>query len=101
MIRAGRPSVAADLARARQGVPLPQDLARLGVECGQAATHPEFAAGDAAIDDAVEIERRASDAIAVMPVLDRSAPNLLAGLDVERHDIGIELAGEQQPLAHR
>ena len=86
---------------ARQGIPPPQDLAGLGVERGQAAAHAVFAAGDPAVDDAVIIQRRAGDAVAVLPDLDRRLPHLLAGLDVERHDIGVELAEEQHSLAHR
>jgi hypothetical protein len=35
---------------------------RLGVHCGQAPAHAKLTAGDAAVDDAVVIYRRVSDA---------------------------------------
>ena len=56
---------------------------------------------DATVDDAVVVERRAGDAVAVLPVLDRRLPHLLAGLHVERHDVGVELAEEDHSFAHR
>ena len=83
-----------------QRVPAPQDLAGLGVERGQAAAHAELAAGDAAVDDAVVVERGAGDAVAVLPLLDRRLPHHLAGLHVEGDDIGVELAEEHHALAH-
>src|SRR5262249_30841291 len=91
----------ADFTGAGNRIRPPQDLAGFGVERGQAPAGPEFTAGDPAIDDAVEIERRTGDAIAVVPVLDRRLPRLPTGLDVERHEIGVELADEQHPLTHR
>src|SRR5262249_55856394 len=89
------------LARRWQRVGPPQDLAGLGVHRGQAPAHAEFAAGDAAVDDAVVIYRRVGDPVTVVPVFDRRAPHLLARLHFERHDIRVELAQEQHPLAHR
>jgi hypothetical protein len=35
-----------------------------------------------------------------VPVLYRRPPHLLAGLNVERDDIGVQLTEEQHPLAH-
>src|SRR3984893_1196455 len=98
---AGRPVVAADLARPRQGIPTPQYLAGLGVECRQPAADAKFPAGDTAIDDTVVVEGFAGDPTAVLPYLGRGLLHLFAGLDVERHNIGVELTEEQQAFAHR
>jgi hypothetical protein len=101
VIGAGWPGITADLARTGQCVPAPQDLAGLGVECRQSAAYTELTAGDAAIDDPIEIERRTGDPVAIVPVLNRRLPHLRAGLDVERDHIGVELAEEQHSLTHR
>jgi len=79
MVGARRPGVAPDLARTRQRVPPPQDRTGLCVERGEPAAHAELAASDAAIDDAVIVERRAGDAVAVLPLFDRRLPSELAG----------------------
>src|SRR5207249_5567073 len=83
-----------------QRVPPPHDLATLGVQSGEATAHAELSTGDTAIDDAVVVERRAGDGVAVLPLLDRSLPHHLAGLHVQGHDVGIELAEEELALAH-
>src|SRR5580704_17048798 len=101
MIGTGWPSVAADLARSRERMPTPQDLSGLAVERRQPAAHSKFPARVAAVDDAVVVKRRAGYPVAVVPVLNRRLPHLFAGLDVERDDIGVQLAEEQRPLAHR
>src|SRR5260370_41475381 len=101
MVCAGRPSVAADLARRRQRVSPPQDLAGLGVERGQAPADAEFTAGDAAIDNPVEIERRVGNPVTIVPGFDRGPPHLLSGLDVERDDIRVHLADARHSFAHR
>src|ERR1700733_6538155 len=98
---AGRPAIAADLSRRGGGVPPPQNLTGLGIERGQAAAHSIFTAGDPAVHDAVVIKRCAGDPIAVLPGLDLRTPHFLAGLDVERYDVGIELAEEHHSLPHR
>src|SRR5215469_4425874 len=101
MFGAGRPGVAPGLARRRKRVGPPQDLAGLGVEGGQAAANAELATGDSGVDDPVVIERRIRNPITIVPVLDWRPPHLLAGFDVERDHIGVKLAEEQHPLAHR
>src|SRR5262249_15103612 len=97
----GRPSVAAELSRTRQRVPSPQDLAGLRVQRGQTTADTELAAGDAAVDDAVVVERRAGNGVAVLPLLEGGLPRDLARFHVQGHHGRIELAKEQQPLAHR
>src|SRR5215472_10161773 len=101
MFGADRPGVASGFARRRQRVGPPQDLAGFGVEGGQSAANAELATSDAGIDDPVVIERRIRNPVTIVPVLDRRPPYLLAGLDVERDHIGVELSQEQHPLAHR
>src|SRR6202044_1163737 len=61
MIGAGRPGLAAFLARSGQGEPAPLDLAGFGVERRQPAADAELAAGNAAVDHAVVIKWRAGD----------------------------------------
>src|SRR6267143_1809771 len=100
MVRAGGPGLAATLPRPGQRVPAPLDLAALGVQCGDAPTHAEFAARDAAVHETVVVERRAGDGVAVLPLLDRRLPGHLAGLHVERDDVRVELTEVEQPLAH-
>src|SRR5262249_48804123 len=100
MVGARRPGVAPDLAGTRQRVPPPQDRTGLGVERSEPAAHAELAAGDAAIDDAVIVEWRAGDAVAVLPLFDRRLPSELPGFHVDRYDVGVELAEKQQALAH-
>src|SRR5439155_13776560 len=95
-----RPGVAPELAGPRQREPAPQHLAALGVESGEAAAHAELSSGDAAIDDAVVVERRAGDGVAVLPLLDGNFPRHLARLHVQGNDVGIELAEEELALAH-
>jgi hypothetical protein len=100
MIGACRPGVAADLARAGEGVPTPQDVAGFGIESRQPASYAEFPSGVAAVDDPLIIKRRARYAVPVVPILDRRFPHLLAGLDVESNEIGVELAEEQHSFTH-
>src|SRR6266404_5614219 len=83
MVGAGRPGVSANLPRPGQGIPPPQDLAGLCVERSQPPAHTVFTTGNAAIDDAVIVERGAGDPVAVLPYLDRGPPHLLAGLAAE------------------
>jgi len=98
---ASRPGVGTDLARCRQRVRPPKYLAGLRVQRGQPTAYAKFAAGHAAVDNAVVVEWRGGHAVAVLPVLDRRLPHLLAGLHVEGDHVGIELTQKQHALAHR
>src|SRR2546425_4604328 len=100
MVGAGRPGLAATLPRPGQRVPAPLDLAGPGVQRGDAPTHAELAARDAAVHEAVVVERRAGDGVAVLPLLDGRPPRHLAGLHVQRDDVRVELTEVEQPLAH-
>src|SRR5215472_4190540 len=101
MISVRWPGLRAGFAESGQRVPTPKNRPGLGIERRQPATHAELAAGYPAVNNAVVIKRRARDAVAIVPVLERHLPHLLACLDVERDDIGIELAQKQHSLAHR
>ena len=101
MVGAGRPGLAAFLARTRQRKPAPHDLAGLGIERGQPAADAKLAARDPAVDHAVIVERRAGDAVAVLPLFDRRLPGDLAGLHVQRDDVGVELAEVDLSFSHR
>jgi len=98
---AGRPTVGADFARSRQRVGPPKDLAGLSVESGQPSAYAELSPSNAAVYDAVVIEWSTGDAIAIAPIFDCCLPHLLASLDIEGNNIGIELAQENFALAHR
>src|SRR5438132_11521872 len=100
MVGAGRPGLAATLPRPGQRVPAPLDLAGLGVQRGDAPTHAELAARDAAVHEALVVEWRARDGVAVLPLLDGRLPLHLAGLHVQRDDVRVELTEVEQPLAH-
>src|SRR5262249_12494052 len=101
MVRARWPGVAANLARPWQRIRPPQDSTGLGIQGRQAPAHAKFPAGDAAVDDAVEVEWCAGDGVAVLPFLNRALPHHLARLHVQGDDIGVKLAKEHQPFAHR
>src|SRR5437667_297910 len=100
MVGAGRPGLAATLPRPGQRVPAPLDLAGLGVQRGDAPTHAELAARDAAVHEALVVEWRARDGVAVLPLLDGRLPLHLAGLHVQRDAVRGELTEVEQPLAH-
>src|SRR5262249_25989153 len=100
MVGAGRPSIATELARLWQCIGAPQDGAGLGIEGGEAPAYPVLPTGDAAVDDAVVIEGRTGDGVAVLILLNGRLPHHLARLHVQRHDTGVELAEKQQPLTH-
>src|SRR6266478_9548972 len=100
MVGAGRPSIATELARLWQCIGAPQDGAGLGIEGGEAPAYPVLPTGDAAVDDAVVIEGRTGDGVAVLILLNGRLPHHLARLHVQRHDAGVELAEKQQPLTH-
>src|SRR5215469_5866564 len=82
IVRAGRPGIAAQLARPRQGIVPPQDGAGLGVQGGEAPAYPILPTGDAAVEDAVVVERRAGDRVAMFIVLNRRLPDHFAQLHV-------------------
>ena len=86
-VAAGGP--AADLSWRGRGVASPQDLAGFGIQRSGDRV-PVFTAGDPAVDNAVIIQRRAGDPVAVLRYFDRCLPHLFAGLYVERRDIGVE-----------
>ena len=100
MIGVGRPGVTAEFARSWHRIPSPQNGAGLGVQGSEATPHPKLAAADAAEDNAVVIERRAGDGVAVLPLLNGGLPHHLTRLHVQRHDVGVELTEKEQPLAH-
>src|SRR5439155_14828557 len=69
-IALGRPAIAADFAGAGYRMGPPQDLPGFSIERGQAAADPQFTSGDAAVDNALVVERGTGDAIAAAPLLD-------------------------------
>ena len=84
------PGVVTGLARAGDGVGLPDLLAALGIVGGDEAAHAELAARDADHDLAVHDQRRHGHVVALLPVGDGLAfPGDLAGRGVERDQHGV------------
>src|SRR5262249_53700218 len=94
-----RPGLAARLARRRDRVKRPDQLAVLRTERLDAAANAAVSAAEADDDHAVVVERGADDRVPLrrIPRLDR--PQHLARLLVEREQLRIELADENPALA--
>lgn len=97
----GRPRVVTDLARAGNRVEAPQLLPRRPVERRDPTADPIFTSGDAGVDPAVVVERRARDRVPVLPARDLRRPDDLAGLLVERDELAVELADVHLAVAER
>ncbi len=95
-----RPGFVAGLARRGDRVVAPDMLAGVGVIGVDMAADAEVAAAEAGNDHAVVIKRRAGDRIALGRVLGLDFPQHLAGLLVERDELGVELADEDLAVAH-
>src|SRR5262249_42476619 len=94
-----RPSVGAELAWCRDGPEPPLLFPGLGVDRRQESARRAVAAGDAGVDDAVVVERRARDRVAVLPAGDLRLPERRAGFDIERDDVAVEVAEEHLAFA--
>src|SRR5215831_1401392 len=58
---------------------------------------PILPAGDAAVDDAVVVEWRAGNRIAIFVLLNRDLPHHLPSLHIQGHDGGVELPENSSP----
>src|SRR5262245_61881666 len=99
VVGAGRPGVAANLARAGVGVEAPDFLTRLGIERIDATAYAVFRARHARVDQAVVVAEGAGDAVAVVVVLELRPPDLLARLLVQRDEATVEQAREHHAFA--
>src|SRR5262249_1534285 len=94
-----RPRVTAELARRRNVVKAPYLLAGCGIERVNTATNPVVTTGHPGEDHAVEVARRAGDAVPVVVILELVAPDRVAGLLVEGDETAVEQTGEDHPVA--
>ena len=78
----------------------PDPLAGFGVERIDMAANAEIAAGIAGDDHAVVIQGRTGDRITLGRVLGLNFPDDLAGLLVERGELGVQPADENLSVAH-
>ncbi len=83
------------------GVERPQGLAILRAECSNTASGGELAAGKAADNHPVVVERRARDGEPVLPALRLYGPQLLAGVLIQRDNRAVKPSQENFPLADR
>ena len=83
------PGLVPRLARTRDRVGRPAMLPAGGVVRLHEAAHPVLAAGHAGEDHPVHHQRRAGDAVAVLPVGDLDLPDHLSAVLVERHQPGV------------
>ena len=95
------PGVAAGLVGGRDGVGAPQMLAGFRVPAVDEAAGAELGAGDAGQHDAVGDQRRHRHRIAFLDVGGLLTPDFLAGLGIERDDIGVERGAEDLALVER
>src|SRR5262249_29441973 len=79
----------------------PALLAGLGIERGELAAPATVAAGNAGIDHAVVVERRAHDRIAILPAADERLPDERPGFGIERHESTVETSKKHFVLGHR
>ena len=93
------PGVMAVFAGTRDGVEGPDQAAIVRVVGLDLPADTVFRAGETADDQAVVIEGRAGDGIALLPALCLDRPDGLAALLIERHDLAVELADEDLALA--
>src|SRR5262249_23059410 len=96
-----RPGVGAELARRRDGPEAPFFLAGPRVKRGEDAARLPISAGNAGIDHAVVEQRRGGDGVTILPAGEAGSPDLLAGLDVKRNEIAVELAEKNLAVPHR
>ena len=89
-----RPGVMAGLAGPRDRVGAPQMLAGLRIPAVDEEAGAELGAGNAGDDHAVGDERRPRHRVPVLELDRVLAPQLLAGLGVERDDVGVERGAE-------
>ncbi len=94
-----RPRVVADLARARDRVERPDELAVLRAERFHAAAHAFLAAREARDDEPVVVERRRRDRVALLPAFRLDRPDDLAAALIERDELAVELAREHLAVA--
>ena len=94
----GRPRVAARFARRGNRPEPPRTLAGLHVVRIEEAADRELAAGDADDDLVLDDERRAGAGVAGLVIGHLHVPDHLAGLHIERHEVGIE-RGHEEPVA--
>ncbi len=96
-----RPGVVPDLARPGDRVEHPHLVASLRVVGLDAPADRELAARDASDHHALVVEGRGRDRVALLPAADLGLPLHLAGHLVERHELPVELAEVDHPLAER
>src|SRR4029453_9223641 len=86
---------------ARHRVGPPQALAGLRIPAIDEAAGTELRTGNAGDDNAVRDERRHGHRIAFLDVGRLLTPQLLAGLHVERNDVGVERGAEKLAVVNR
>ena len=96
-----RPGIVAGLAGRRDGIGAPEMLAGLRIPAVDEVAGAEFGAGNAGDHHAVGDERRHRHRIAGLEVDRVLAPQLLAGLGIERDDVGVERGAEQLAVIDR
>src|SRR6185503_5018399 len=96
-----RPSVVPELARTRDRMERPHELAVARVEGLHAAARRAVAAREARDHEAVVVERRRRDAEAVSVSFGLRLPDDSTGRGVERDELAVELAREDFAFAER
>src|SRR5207244_1235173 len=92
------PGVAARLIGAGYRVGPPQALARLRIPTIDEPARPELRAGNAGDDNSIRNVRRDRHRITFLDVGRFLTPQLLARLDVERNDVGVERGTEKSAV---
>src|SRR6188508_1276190 len=85
-----RPGIVAELARTRNRIERPKQLAVAGVVCFDAPAHPDLGTRKARDDHAVVIERRTRDGEALLPTLGLNRPNFVSRALIERNEPAVE-----------